>query len=257
MDPDDDADRAAFAPRKSLARTPPEDQGEGTRTRAGPSGAGKRGLTPPEELGSASQKPRVEPRTSHVETPRRPTKVTEGELPPVAGILTSVISQGTSATGAKQTGGLSNSTKAQLMDRANENLQSIMKIVTGSLSRLNKQDSNAVSAHIQDTLAVIAALNIKLCDTELDLAEEKLKVAKAQAMATQSEATTIVKPANTYASALKLIKKGEPTPMPTTKGPTLAFYPVPEQADVIKTAEDTKAVLKKGHQTGDHRSAFL
>ncbi|CAH2065219.1 unnamed protein product, partial [Iphiclides podalirius] len=142
---------------------------------------------------------------------------------------------------------LAKSSKLELLDRVRDNLEHITSTVTGPGSKLNKSDTNAVGACVREVLAVVAALNLRLSDAELELAEANLRVAKAENRALRSELTAKDKaaPGISYATALKLSRGGEPTPMPSGNGPVIAFYPAQEQSDKIRTAEDTKAVLKK------------
>ncbi|CAH2079229.1 unnamed protein product, partial [Iphiclides podalirius] len=90
----------------------------------------------------------------------------------------------------------------------------------------------------------LSVANIRLSDAELNLAEEKVKSAKTENLALRGHYTTskALEPI-TYASALKIAGRAGPTPI-TQGGPVVAFYPVDEQADKLKTAEDTKAELK-------------
>ncbi|CAH2080299.1 unnamed protein product, partial [Iphiclides podalirius] len=156
METDEDSDRPVFMPRKSLARIPPRSHEEVTKTSACTSGGLKRTLQSPEEVGTALQKPRMELRMC------RPT--TPAPTPPIGATSSGGApipdTQGTH--GQALDTGLEKSSKMELLNMARNNMQAIMGIVTGPQLRLNKNDTNAVVAHIHEVLAVFAALNIRL-----------------------------------------------------------------------------------------------
>ncbi|CAH2079964.1 unnamed protein product, partial [Iphiclides podalirius] len=238
MDPEEEAERTAFAPRKSLARTPPHGLEELSRPRSISTGGEKRMLTSPEETGSASQRPRVEVRRCRPTNPA-PLPPTGGTMPPIAGILT------TDYPTEKSDPSRSKSSKLELLDRAQNGLQYIMGVVTGPNSKLNKGDINSVGVHVHDVLTVVAALNLRLSEVELDLAEARLKVARAENVALQTVAKEPEHVQGSYAAALKISTGGAPVALPTRAGPVLAFYPTEAQAHTLRTADDTKAELKK------------
>lgn len=248
MDSDDEGGRSPFAPRKSLARTPPQGTGEmAGRERAYSAGAEKRMLTSPEEVGSAPQKPRMDMRMCRPATPYRAG--TSGvTVPPIAGIAAATTRDESSEAPIATEKSLAEKSKIELMDKVKDSLSGIMSIVTASHSKLNKSDTNAVSSHVYEVLAVMAALSLRLGDTELNLAEAKLKATIAENRALREATlkrveTQAQRP--TYANTLKLAKGGVSMPIPSADGPILAFYPAPEQVTKLKTAEDTKAELKK------------
>ncbi|GBP97345.1 hypothetical protein EVAR_103858_1 [Eumeta japonica] len=97
-----------------------------------------------------------------------------------------------------------------------------------------------------EILAVVAALNLRLAEAELQVAQAKLEAARASRTAAVSggpEASS-AQP-RSYASALRLPGR-ERTDMirKPESGPVLAIYPVAEQVENIKTAEETKTLLK-------------
>ncbi|GBP23611.1 Retrovirus-related Pol polyprotein from type-1 retrotransposable element R1 [Eumeta japonica] len=133
--------------------------------------------------------------------------------------------------------------KKELLGRAHEAVRAIFGIVAGPGSKINKADTNSVASHGHDILAVVAALNLKLAEAELAVASAKLEAAKAISTGiVQAPATTTM----SYAATLKLPgpKRAVPERKKPSGGPVLAFYPVAEQSEAIKSAEETKKVLK-------------
>ncbi|GBP96678.1 hypothetical protein EVAR_90003_1 [Eumeta japonica] len=85
----------------------------------------------------------------------------------------------------------------------------------------------------------------RLAEAELQVAQAKLEAARASRVAAVSggsEAVVTAQP-RSYASALRLPGR-ERADKKTESGPVLAIYPVAEQIDNIKTAEETKTLLK-------------
>ncbi|GBP05080.1 hypothetical protein EVAR_101339_1 [Eumeta japonica] len=109
--------------------------------------------------------------------------------------------------------------KEELMRRVHESVKAISALVAGPGSKLNKADISNVAAHGHEILAVVTALNQRLAGGAPGCAGE----------AGGGEG----KPSDTGAA----IRKPE-------SGPVLAIYPVAEQLENIKTAEDTKQLLK-------------
>ncbi|GBP97355.1 hypothetical protein EVAR_103868_1 [Eumeta japonica] len=139
---------------------------------------------------------------------------------------------------------LRDSSKEELLSRAHGAIKAIFGVVTGPGSKLNKNDTNSVASHGQDILAVVAALNLRLAEAELAAASAKLEAARAVAACGEP---SVAQPAGkSYATALKLSgpARASAEMKRPASGPVLAFYPAAEQADNIKTAEETKKVLK-------------
>ncbi|GBP97326.1 Uncharacterized 50 kDa protein in type I retrotransposable element R1DM [Eumeta japonica] len=133
--------------------------------------------------------------------------------------------------------------KAELLGRAHEAVRAIFGIVAGPGSKINKADTNSVASHGHDILAMVAALNLRLAEAELAVASAKLEAAKAiSAGVVQAPATTT----RSYAATLKLPgpERAVPERKKPSSGPVLAIYLVAEQSEVIKSAEETKKVLK-------------
>lgn len=139
---------------------------------------------------------------------------------------------------------LARASKLELTDRVYLNLTAIMNTVTGATSRLNKDTINSISGYVLDTQAVVGALGLRLCESEARCAEmeRQLLVAKS---AVQHSVSPVPAPQPSYSAALRLSRKADPVPIPLVQGPVLAFYPAQDQVEKMKTAEDTKAELKR------------
>ncbi|CAH2207680.1 jg25840, partial [Pararge aegeria aegeria] len=111
-----------------------------------------------------------------------------------------------------------------------------------------------IQRRVQDALAVVAALALRLSEREVELGEAHLRAARLEKELVEAKMAVTggggslgpTGPSTvSYASALKVSKKAAPVPIPAAQGPVLAFYPAPEHAEAFKSAEDTKAELKK------------
>ncbi|GBP39492.1 hypothetical protein EVAR_32424_1 [Eumeta japonica] len=95
----------------------------------------------------------------------------------------------------------------------------------------------------EDILAVVAALNLRLAEAELAAASAKLEATRAVAACGEqglcAARQIVCNSAKLSGPARANVEVKRPD-----SGPVLAFYPAAEQADTIKTAEETKKVLK-------------
>ncbi|GBP63892.1 Uncharacterized 50 kDa protein in type I retrotransposable element R1DM [Eumeta japonica] len=112
------------------------------------------------------------------------------------------------------------SEKEELMRRVHDSVKAISALVAGPGSKLNKADISNVAAYGHEILVVVAALNLR-----------------------GSEAVATDQP-QSYASALRLPGLERAAVRKPESGPVLAIYPVAEQLENVKTAEDTKQLLK-------------
>ncbi|CAH2208245.1 jg10165, partial [Pararge aegeria aegeria] len=255
-----------FAPRASLARTPPgsvtvDSPPVPPRKNKSPPGqppvsmtGGKRPLTSPEE-----RRPADKVRLCRPATPARVPSITGATLRPGPHQISRPATPDAEAvpTGSEQGGQegspmLSRASKLELLDRVNKNLSSIMNAVTGPTSKINKEGTNAISASVQDTLAVVAALSLRLSEMEAELARGNARCAELERSADlgcrgpQGSAGGPAPAATaSYASALKVSSRAPSVPIPRAQGPVLAFYPASDQVEVLRTAEATKAELKR------------
>ncbi|GBP21027.1 Uncharacterized 50 kDa protein in type I retrotransposable element R1DM [Eumeta japonica] len=214
-DKDRDKEKAIFTPRQSICRTPPS------------------GVSTVEEMPTslaAGKRPRESPGES--QPPSRPRRDTER----------SERSETQEDVDIERS--LRGASKEELLERVHRAVKAIFSVVTGPGSKVNKSDTNSVASNGQDILAVVAALNLRLAEAELATASAKLEAARAVTVRGEPSATQ--PEGKSYASALRL--PGPPRASGEMKrpagGPVLAFYPVAEQAEIIKTAEETKKLLK-------------
>ncbi|GBP96664.1 hypothetical protein EVAR_89989_1 [Eumeta japonica] len=136
--------------------------------------------------------------------------------------------------------------KEEMMRTVHDSVKAISALVAGPGSKLNKADISSVAAYGHEILAVVAALNLRLAEAELQVAQAKLEAARASRVAAVSggsEAVVTAQP-RSYASALRLPGRERADIRKPESGPVLAIYPVAEQIDNIKTAEETKTLLK-------------
>ncbi|GBP95674.1 Retrovirus-related Pol polyprotein from type-1 retrotransposable element R1 [Eumeta japonica] len=140
-------------------------------------------------------------------------------------------------------------TKAQLMDRAHKAVTAITQIATSNTAKLNKNDIRDISMWGQEVLAVVAHLDIRLAEAELEIAKYKLEAARLKTKAVNETVAmggctvTGRSGAVSYAGALKMGRGIPPKPLPDSRLQTvLAIYP--ENTDKTKTAEDTKKMFK-------------
>ncbi|GBP63884.1 Uncharacterized 50 kDa protein in type I retrotransposable element R1DM [Eumeta japonica] len=210
---DRDKDEAAiFTPRQSICRTP----SSGVTVLVDPPVMSAPGKRARESLGELLPPSR----------PRRETERSEAPADP------------------DMERSLRDSSKEELLSRVHGAIKAIFGVVTGPGPKLNKNDTNSVASHGQDILAVVATLSLRLAEAELAAASAKLETARAVAACGEQ---SFAQPAGkSYTTALKLsgpARASAEVKRPAS-GPVLAFYPAAEQADNIKTAEETKKVLK-------------
>lgn len=253
-----------FAPRSSLARTPPSATGSPAPPAPGPSSA-KRPLSSPGE--SQPPKPTRRPTlaplvvnsggkrqiaapawviASEPATPDTDSEITPltplTEAPVRAAPLTTPAVPQTCPLGLElQTSKVS---KLEMLDVVRASLKKIIGIVSGPGSKLNKTDVGSVYGCTQDVLSIVSALELQLSETErrADLAEAKLASTRAQ----DSMGAAAARPVGTamsFAQALKTGKGSALRPVKAGAGPVLAFYPKEEAES--NTSEGTKAELKK------------
>ena len=248
MEADDGS--GGFAPRKSLARTPPqgfsasvggaEAEAEVEAEAAGVRGLRTQPVSPPygTPSGGPSKRPLSSPLEAESAALRRRTGRTDG-APPVAGILTGAppqagggaVSQPVTAKPAA----LAEATVEGLTGLATSATQGIMDAVRAKTSRLNKDEVAAIGAHTERLSAVIAHMAVRLA-----AAEAKLSVQPPAVVPTAQPK------GNTYANMLKLPQHREPIEMgERVEGPVLAVYPAADKTGEIKSADETKAELKK------------
>ncbi|VVC86673.1 unnamed protein product [Leptidea sinapis] len=196
---------ALFTPRKSLARTPPGGFSSGAEVSQD---AEKRPLQSPEELQEAIRR-RLEPVAS---SSRR-------ELP----------------RGEKEKEAEPKSMREQdieeLIELANTAGSNIMSAATGPTNKLNKSDLGLIGTQVQRLTAVVATLAGRLLK-----ASEQSKAYRGEA------GVPVVMEKETYATMLRT-ERTATQPKPVSMGTSIAVYPSEDSS--IKTAEETKAVLKE------------
>ncbi|GBP28871.1 Uncharacterized 50 kDa protein in type I retrotransposable element R1DM [Eumeta japonica] len=217
-----DKDEASvFTPRQSLCRTPPSGVTILEDLPGSATGASKCQRESPGELIPAMR-------------PRRDSEQREDE------------GDGDTAAGDESAERiLRRASKEELMNRTHEAVKSIFSVVTGPGSKLNKSDTNSIATCGHDILAIVAALNLRLAEAELAAASAKLEAARA--VRATGDGGAVASQTRTYASALKLAGSDKRATKEIRKpeaGPVMAIYPAAEQEDSIKTAEDTKRILK-------------
>lgn len=142
----------------------------------------------------------------------------------------------------------STSSRQDIIDQVRCTVRNIMEVVTNS--KLNKADTNKIAAYGHDLISLMAAMEVRALELELAAAKSEQKKAEAERKLAQSDLRASVGTIDpsltkgTYSAALKLPKGKDPISMPVCRGPVLAFYPA-EPEGPLKTAEDTKAELKK------------
>ena len=233
---------AGFAPRRSLARTPPQGFSATALGAEGEFGETRTQAVSP-AYGTPSTQPTKRPLTSPLEAEslamRRKTGRSDA-VPPMAGILTSAPTvaapeQGMGQLSTVRIDSLAEATVAALTGLATSATQGIMDAVRAKTSRLNKDEVAAIGSHTERLSAVIAHMAVRLAAAEAKLAAQPIVAAPP----TQPREVT-------YANMLKLPQYKEPVEMGAREeGPVLAFYPAADKAGEIKSADDTKAVLKK------------
>lgn len=142
-------------------------------------------------------------------------------------------------------------TKEQIVDASHAAGRGIMEAVMHASSRINKNDIADIGRHVEKMGAIVAALTVRLaeaelraCKAELAAASHKLAAATAAATVAVSNPTTTTQPCESYSSVLRFsgqVSRPKPT---QNQGRVFAIYPAEKEADKIKTAEQTKVLLK-------------
>lgn len=227
-----------FAPRRSLARTPP--QGFSSPVVSAIMSSPPYG-TP---MGLTAKRPLASPEEQPIPTRRR---VGRGDdLPPVSGIMSDAPAAATKssvpdtdmgAPGVVRAGAstLSAETAEGLTTIATNATRGIMDAVRSRTSKLNKEEIASIGGHTERLSAVIAHMAVRLA-----AAEAKIAMGAAQGALAQTPSPPSVA-ARSYAGALKM-PNGKP-PMPVQhQGPAVIFYPT---AAEVKTSEETKRILQE------------
>lgn len=244
-------EEGAFAPRKSLMRTPPETEDAPPET---VSGYSKRPLSSPEDPPEACRR-RLE-RVQAIEIvheqagtlSHRPS--VRMDAPPLGG-LQDPRHQEESTDDDDNTDDLSRMSKVAMLTAVHEAVKGIMSVSTAT-NKLNMADKAAIGGYGHQVLAVVAALELKLADAEKELIKSQLANSKLQLqLAAQAhqvaeeprapQSLASLKP--DYARALKTGKTVPPIAIPSSTGTSVAFYP--SEKESFKTAEETKTELKK------------
>lgn len=236
----------AFMPRQSLARTPPHSPAcvpaspedildnsvppqEATPAKGPAAVAGtlpqpgeKRHLSSPEEVQEAVR--------------RRIQGKRNKEVPPIGGLLLGQTASPAATPRQPQAvvDQLADAPLEQLAGMATASTQGIMEAVRSRSSKLNKDEIAAIGSHTERLSAVVTHLALRLAAAERRSAQ----------LENQPRTSATLDATPTYASALKLPRRQETIHMVPNPGPMLAVYPAEESAE-LKTAEDTKAALKK------------
>lgn len=113
----------------------------------------------------------------------------------------------------------------------------IMEAVRSKPSKLNKEDIANIGANTERLTAIVGLLVARVATAEGKLAE-------AQRSTTSHPPPVHEDPTNTYAMKLKLERSQEARAVPVRQGPVVAVYPADDQRDALKTASETKQLLK-------------
>ncbi|KAL0809256.1 hypothetical protein ABMA28_011475 [Loxostege sticticalis] len=149
---------------------------------------------------------------------------------------------------------LSKASPEQLYERVHQLIKNIIGVCTGTGSnKLNKAEVNTINAYGQDVLAIAGVMDLRMLEAQaaLRLREatlqhqaaqiELLRSAPREAVGAASGApTTATRPS--FSDMVR--SRNVQMPIPAPRGPLLAVYPA-ESNDKLKTAEDTKAELKR------------
>ncbi|CAB3252397.1 unnamed protein product [Arctia plantaginis] len=248
---------AGFRPRQSLQRTPPSHFGHSSPQQdqqlTAATASGKRPLASPQEVQEAVRR--------RIQAARRPA------VPPVGGILSAPIpTQPTSPECSSEPGTLSGAERTvqgatqgiavseqgpvdvdladvpaqRLAGMATAATKGIMEAVRSKTSRLNKDEVAAIGAHTERLSAVIAHLAIRLAAAEAASSSTVGSSLETRTSGSDAKRTGVV----SYSDALKLSKGAAPMPIPKRLGPAVVIYPSEESREEVKTAEDTKRLLR-------------
>lgn len=209
---------AGFTPRASLARTPP--QGFSTPpVFIASSGPGtKRLLSSPEEVQEAVRR-RMQ--TRRADPPA---------APPPSGSAADPIPQP-----------LSEVSTEKLISLATSSTSGIMDAVRCKTSKLNKDEIAAIGQYVDAVGSVITHLMSRLAAAELRAVRAEACTRDSSMVPPTQGSAPLVR---SYAGAIKLGRNSAPVPIPERLGPAVAVFPAEDQVDALKTADDTKRVLK-------------
>lgn len=208
---------SGFIPRRPLARTPPS-RFSAIESEAPAQASTKRVLSSPEEVQEAVRR-RVQARRAQAED-RDETRM-DPALPPTL-------------AAAQEAEVEDDATPSRLATLATGHAKGIMDAVRARSSKLNKDEITAIACHTERLSAIITHLVVRLATQKAD---SHVQQSSAPAMRTGP-------PVAPYATALKLGKRTQPVPIPPCPGPTVAIYPAEDQKGNIKTAEETKKLLR-------------
>lgn len=228
---------SGFAPRKSLARTPPQrfstpfntPQHQHSRERSPPLVAAplpgeKRALSSPEDVQEALRRKVQSRKALRIDV----------AAPPICGLLTTTPTEDRTERTKMEVDELTKASVETLTGIATASTRGIMKAARDKASRLNKDEVAAIGAHTERLTAVVAHLAMRLAAAEAKL--------EAPGYRPPVATPTTPMPARTsYAETLKL-----PTAKPALaierKGPAVLFYP---NSDNIKSSDQTKKELQE------------
>ncbi|KAL0809253.1 hypothetical protein ABMA28_011472 [Loxostege sticticalis] len=228
-----------FQRRPSIHRSPP-------RTAPVPE---KRALTSPEDE-QQRQRPKM------AELLQRIGLMTPAPSTPAPSTPAPSTSAALSTATADSDSDLCKATPEELYERVHQLIKNIVGVCTGTGSnKLNKAEVNAISAYGQDVLAIAGIMDLRMLEAEsaLRLKEatiqhktaeiELLKSTTRDAAADGSGAASAASRARPSFSEMVRSRNAK-IPIPAPRGPLLAVYPA-ESNEKLKTAEDTKAELKR------------
>lgn len=250
---------SGFAPRTSLARTPP---GAGFGTPLGHMLVPIRPESPEDERGAKrllSSPEEIQEAVRRRTQAKRPVRT---DVPPIGGLLSGLPKTTTPppASGSEDedeeeerqpkecglgdTDPLATAPIVKLAGLATASTKGIMEAVKSKTSRLNKDEVAAIGLHTERISAVLVHMALRLAAAENRATAAEKSLAELASASASSKQISPPPPAISYASALRLPRNAEPLQMESTPGPLLAFYPAADNGD-LKTAEETKAALKK------------
>lgn len=126
-----------------------------------------------------------------------------------------------------------------LASMATASSKGIMDAVRSKTSRLNKDEVAAIGCHTERLCAVVQHLTLRLIEAE-NRARAAPPTSLAGGILAQQQQQR-----QSYAGALKLSQRADLVPIRGATGPAIAIYPAEGATTTLKTAEDTKAALKK------------
>ncbi|KAL0858747.1 hypothetical protein ABMA27_011220 [Loxostege sticticalis] len=129
----------------------------------------------------------------------------------------------------------------EMYERVHQPIKNMLSVCTGTGSnKLNKAEVNTINSYGQDVLAIAGLMDLPTLQHQAAQIE-LLKSAPREAVGAASGASaTATKPS--FSDMVR--SRNVQMPIPAPRGPVLAVYPA-EANDKLKTAEDTKAELKR------------